>query len=83
MSDLLNMIYGPLNKEACGYFLFFSVVFFLLLIGGLIMSIAFLVRTPNKLDFKNTMHIVVLMCNLFLAYFVNRLLYTMCTKILV
>ena len=83
MSDLLNMIYGPLNKEACGYFLFFSVVFFLLLIGGLIMSVIFLVRTPNKLDFKNTMHVVVLMCNIFLAYFVNRLLYTMCTKTLV
>ena len=83
MPDLLNMIYGPLNKEACSYFLFFSVVFFLLLIGGLILSIAFLVRTPKNLDFKNTMNVIVLLSNLFFAYFVNRLLYTMCTKILV
>jgi hypothetical protein len=80
MANLQNMIFGPLSSDSCIYFFFLTAVFFFLLIITLIAEIIFIVKKPNQLNFKVAIHGVLLFFNIFLAYFVNRLLYTMCTK---
>ena len=80
MQGLQNMLFGPLNKDACVYFYFFTVFFYFLFIVMLILGVVFMVRYPSKIDYKMSMHAFVLLCNAFLGYFVNRLLYTMCNK---
>lgn len=80
MTSLQNMIFGPLNSDACFYFYFLTVLFYFLLVIYLIAGIIFIIKKPNEVNFKNGLHGVVLMFNIFLAYFVSRLLYTMCNK---
>jgi len=82
MSNLQNMLFGPLNKDACFYFYFLSAFFYVLLIITLIAGIIFVFKKPAQLNFKIGIHGVILIFNIFLAYFVNRLLYTMCNKTL-
>lgn len=80
MSSLQNMIFGPLSSDACFYFYFLTAFFYFLLVISLIAGIIFIIKKPNQLNFKTGMHGILLIFNIFLAYFVNRLLYTMCNK---
>jgi len=82
MGNFQNSVFGPLSKEACFYFYFFTVLFFILLVILVVTAIVIGIRNPKKINFSYCLHIVALFCNLFLAYFVNRLLYTMCNKTL-
>jgi hypothetical protein len=70
--------FGPLGKEWCLYFyvlsIIFFITFFLILIGIIITA----VTKPKKMDMMFIGNIVVLLFNSILAYFVNRLLNTMC-----
>lgn len=75
--------FGPLTKEACVYFLFLSVIFFFVLVFTIIGEIVFLVKHSNKLNFRLFVSGLLLLFNAFIAYFANRLLYTMCTKSIV
>ena len=83
MNNLTNLFFGPLNKESCIYFLFLSISFFCLMVVALVSGLIFLVKKPKEFNFRIALHFIVLFFNVFLAYFVNRLLYTMCSKILV
>ena len=80
MSDFMTTYFGPLNKEACNYFLFFTMLFFVMLVLTIIMEIVFVFKNFQKLDFRTFTSGVLLLFNSFLAYFVNRLLYSMCSK---
>ena len=80
MSNLLTLIYGPLDKSACNYFLIISVMFFLALIILLGTEIIYILKNFGRLNFRTISSGVIILFNVFIAYFVNRLLYTMCNK---
>ena len=80
MSDFMTTYFGPLDKQACVYFLFLTMLFFALLIFTIIGEIMYVIRRYKEIDFRVFTSGVLLLFNSFLAYFVNRLLYTMCSK---
>jgi hypothetical protein len=80
MSDILSMIYGPLDKSSCVYFLVLTVFFFIALVLGLIGHIIVIIKDRKLLKFSNIIGGIYMLFSIFVAYFVNRLLYTMCNK---
>jgi hypothetical protein len=83
MTELISMFFGPLNKSSCFYFLILTIIFFIGLVLLIFSEILFIIQNLNKLDFKTISSGVILLFNIFIAYFVNRLLYTMCSKSLI
>lgn len=82
MSSLMTRFFGPLDKGACIYFFIISVIFFvglMVLLGG---EFLYVLRNYNKLNFRVISNGLIIIFNIFIAYFVNRLLYTMCNKTL-
>ena len=80
MDDFMSNYFGPLDKSACVYFLIITVIFFIALVLVLISELLFVVQNYNKLNFRVVSAGVLILFNVFLAYFVNRLLYGMCTR---
>lgn len=80
MSNFVTNYFGPLDKTNCVYFLIISAIFFILLVISIFGNIFVLIKDYKKMDFRTITGGIVMMFNIFLAYFVNRLLYTMCTK---
>jgi hypothetical protein len=80
MADLLSTYFGPLDKSACIYFLIISIIFFIVLVLVSISEIIFLVQNFKTVNFRMVINGVLILFNIFLAYFVNRLLNTMCTR---
>jgi hypothetical protein len=76
----MNTVFGPLNKEWCNYFLFLSMIMYALFVIAVITELFFLFKHYKSLDFKMIVNGALLLINAFLAYMVNRLLYTMCIK---
>ena len=76
----MTTYFGPLTKDSCNYFLFLSMFFFAALIFTLLGELFFLIKNYNQLNFRVFTSGILLLFNSFLAYFVNRLLYTMCSK---
>jgi hypothetical protein len=83
MSDLISYFFGPLDKRACIYFLIISMLFFVALVLVLGSEIIYLLQNFSKINFRLLSSGLIILFNLFIAYFVNRLLYTMCNKALV
>jgi hypothetical protein len=80
MSELMSVYFGALDKNSCVYFLIISIIFFILLAIAIFANIFWLFNNYKQLNFRLFTGGIVMLFNLFLAYFVNRLLYTMCTK---
>jgi len=80
MLDLFNNLLGPLDKRACIYFYILSAIFLFVFVFLVIGSIFFVVRRRKLVTSDLAFNALVMMFNAFLAYFVNRLLYTMCSK---
>lgn len=80
MSDLKTLFFGPLDKSSCDYFLIISVIFFVGLIILLVNELIYIVRNFSRLNFRHISGGLIIIFNIFIAYFVNRLLYTMCSK---
>ena len=80
MSDFMSNYFGPLEKQHCFYFLIISVIFFLLLIVAIFSQMVWVFKNYKQLNFRIFAGAIVMLFNLFLAYFVNRLLYTMCNQ---
>lgn len=80
MTELMSMFFGPLNKNACVYFLILTILFFIGLIILIFNEILFIIKNFNRLNLKMISYAFIVLFNIFIAYFVNRLLYTMCTK---
>ena len=74
----MNAYFGPLSRDYCLYFYFMTIFFFVMIILGVIGLISAIVYKPKKFDMVFIMHSVMLMINAILAYYVNRLLNTMC-----
>ena len=80
MSIVLSLISGPLDKKACLYFLIVTVFFFIVFIIAFFGNIFILIKNRKNLSFSNIFTSLYMIFTLFIAYFVNRLLYTMCNK---
>jgi len=80
MSDFMTTLFGPLNKEWCNYFLFISMFMYVVFIIVIFSELVFVFKHFKTLDFRSIMHGLFMLVNAFLAYMVNRLLYTMCAK---
>ncbi len=81
MIDNLADYFSPfVSKKYCLYFYILSVIagtmFLLTIIVG---SISF-VKNYKKINVVLTLNWALLMANLFVVYFVNRLLYSMCNN---
>ena len=72
--------FGPLDKDSCVYFLIISIIFFVLLVIAIFGNLFWLTKNYKQLNFKLATGGLLMIFNIFLAYFVNRLLYTMCSK---
>ena len=79
-NDLMRTFFGPLSKDSCLYFFILTVICFVTLVFVLLTELYFIVMNYNKLNLKTLQHGVLILCNVFIAYFVNRLFYTMCAK---
>lgn len=76
----MTTYFGPLDKNSCMYFLFLTMIFFAILVFTMIGEIIFIVKRYKQLNFRVFTGGLILLFNMFIAYFVNRLLYTMCSK---
>jgi membrane protein YdbS with pleckstrin-like domain len=80
MSNLLSLIYGPLDKSSCSYFLLLTLFFFVILIIAVCANIYVIIKNRKSLSFSNIVGALYMLFTLFIAYFVNRLMYTVCNK---
>jgi hypothetical protein len=76
----MTTYFGPLDKQSCVYFLLLSMIFFAVLIFTILSEAVFIIKNFEKINFRTVSTGVLLIFNSFIAYFVNRLLYTMCSK---
>lgn len=82
MSDFMSTYFGPLDKSSCIYFLVLSMLFFGMLVFALIAEIYYTITNFRQLNFRIVYNGLLLLLNFWLVYFVNRLMYTMCSKTL-
>lgn len=80
MSKLISQFFEPLDKGSCVYFLIISVIFFVGLVILILNEIYFVVTNFRRMNLRMLTSGVIIMFNIFIAYFVNRLLYSMCNK---
>lgn len=80
MTDFMSTFFGPLDKGACLYFLIISILFFITLLLVLGSELIYIIQNFSRLNFRVLSTGVIVLFNIFVAYFVNRLLYTMCSK---
>lgn len=80
MSDFISNYFGPLDKSNCVYFLIICAIFFVALIFSFFANLFWLLKNHKQLDFRIFSGWVLMLFNIFIAYFVNRLLYSMCIK---
>jgi hypothetical protein len=80
MNNLSNSIFGPLDKKSCVYFFAWTIFFFIMLLFAFVGLLIHMFKDYKKFDKMHFINLIVMFFNLFLAYFVNRLLYTMCNK---
>jgi len=73
-------IYGPLDKQACIYFSALTIFFFIVLVFALLTELFYLVKNYKNVTGKHVVSGILILFNMFLAYFVNRLLYNMCSR---
>jgi hypothetical protein len=80
MSDFMNTLFGPLGGEYCLYFYYLSILSFFLLAMAIIGGVVSGLQKDKGLYF----YISVLGASVayFISYFVNRLMYSVCSKIL-
>ena len=83
MRDFIASFFGPLSKQSCMYFLILSMLFFAVLVFTLFADLFFILKNFRTLDYKHIQTGTLIGFNLFVAYFVNRLMYTMCSRSLI
>lgn len=79
-NSFMDKYFGPLSKEYCIYFYFVSIIFAISSLFIFISGVYFIVTNSKKLDAPLIMTSLSSLISMFLAYLVNRLLYTMCVK---
>lgn len=80
MAGFMTTYFGPLDKSNCVYFLIICIIFFATLVFSAFTNIFWLFKNYKQFNFRIFTGGILMLFNIFLAYFVNRLLYTMCIK---
>jgi hypothetical protein len=75
-----SSIYGPLDKSSCVYFFIWTIFFFIVLVVIFFGEIMFLIKNRKEITRQQVIQGILILCQIFLAYFFNRLLYNMCSK---
>lgn len=78
MDDFMRNYFGPLGKEWCLYFYLLSIFFLVAFVLAIISIIVSMIYNKKKIDSMFIANSVAILFNTLLAYFVNRLLNTMC-----
>lgn len=73
--DFLSTFFSPLARDYCDYFYYLSILNFIILIY-IILAGLYMMLFDKKKD--GLFNIVLVALPTFVAYFTNRLLYTMC-----
>ena len=76
MSELMNLLYGPLPVKYCVYFYIMSIIMFLsflFLLGNILLKL--IRRKTDGMKLLLQMNILV---SIFIGYFTNRLMYSIC-----
>ena len=73
-------LFTPLDKKYCNYFYYMSVITYCFFILMILMLAWCLVFHSKKVDLYSCLNSISLIISTFLAYFVNRLMYSMCVK---
>ena len=82
MNNLMNSYFGPLGQEYCVYFYALSIIFGVTFVFSAISIASFIVMHHKKVDVMFIVNSALVLFNSFLAYLANRLLHTMCVKII-
>lgn len=80
MDNLVESYFGPLPREYCAYFYFLSIFFAIFFVITLVSILLLLFTQSSKINALFITNSVFVLINLFLGYFVNRLLNTMCIR---
>ena len=83
MGDFMNNYFGPLSNDSCLYFYIVSVFCGFSFVLVLISTILYVIMNFNKVNRVYLSNAIMGSGNLFLAYFVNRLLHTMCVRTMI
>ena len=78
--NFMTIFFGPLNETACTYFLFVSMIFFVVLILALFLEIVWIVKNFKHINISSFTRGILLLFNILIGYFLNRLFYSICTK---
>ena len=73
-------LFTPLDKKYCNYFYYISVITYCVFIFLVLFFVWSLVFHYKKIDLYICLNTISIIINTFLAYFVNRLMYSMCVK---
>ena len=82
MAQLLEKLFGALCKESCLYFYILSILSFVLYVFAILAIIVYMVKHRKNMSYNTITHMVIVSIHLLIAYFVNRLLHTICIKTL-
>ena len=82
MSVFLDKYFGPLPREYCVYFYLLSIIFGTLFVFSAISIAFFMIMHFKKVNITFIINSVMVLINIFLAYIANRLLHTMCVKVI-
>lgn len=78
VANLWHSLFAPLSANYCLYFYYISVFnFFIFAIAVVSLAWAMFSRKKGKAVIGTSISVII---STFVAYFVNRLLYTMCSK---
>ena len=75
MQELMNYLFGPLDKHYCVYFYYTSIIFFALFTLSCFAVLKNLLSSKKSMSFTQ---IYVVLSQPFIMYFINRLYYSMC-----
>ena len=82
MNNFMDSYFGPLGQEYCIYFYALSIIFGVTFVFSAISIVSFMLMHHKKVDVMFIVNAALVLFNSFLAYLANRLLHTMCVKII-
>jgi hypothetical protein len=76
--NVLDSLFGPVSKQYCSLFYFLSVISFTMYVGVIVGGFLYGVSSSKGLSYYLSIFWVAVV--FFIAYFQNRLLFSMCSR---
>jgi len=74
---MFDELFGPLSGQYCAYYYYLAVICYII---AIISALGALIAGVQAKSLTRTLELLWMTVPAFLAYFVNRLLYSMCVK---